>query len=772
MASSFQFKNAALMMALAAAYPLQAHAVSAGVAQFASGDVSVRRGTVVNPITKGFNLESGDAITTGEGGRAQIRFSDNGLVSLQPNSQFNISKYSDANDPKQDAFLVDLLRGGMRAITGLIGKRNRENFRVTTTTATIGIRGSAFLLGYLPDGTLAVSTELDAIEVCTTAGCIVLTAGESAIVTGPNQMPVRTNTRASVPLPDPLRAPVIAGENVNPDGRASIVPVRANAGPSPNPDPGPGPNPDPGPGTQPIPKFTTYTGMGFAGAGTKPNTNAGFSAFAVVVETPPESGLQMRNATNGSLVVQTEGGGFTPAEYQAADGSKVALTGTYEEISVTGQQAAGDLLILGTWSAAAATDANGVATQIEPFGFVSGQATPTTTLASLSGQRAEYAFSNATPVFSTYGTAGQLLASSKLTVDFLGAGTYANVDLNVRFPGTGSGENDYKLTGGVTGTGNGFAGGLAVTSPNCLAGNVDCGTGTFSGFYSGATAANVGLSYAAYGTEHGDFGGAATFHQTGAQVPTPQTAIEYNETTVKLLAPNWFDDYSTSNAYNGTVHFKGEEFVKFQTFNPQYDASVEKVNGAASQFGSLGKVGDADFIGWGMWAQASRTPPSGGSGGSGGPAPAAELIDYVHYVTGTPTPYYQMPSQGTANFALIGGTAPTATGGSNGRLLGGSLSVDFNSNFSVAVNIKTAFGPTASPTTVDINVPAGNIYRDGNQFSTCGNGTVINGMFTGESATRAGLVYRASETAVGTVTGAAVFGRTSAQNLGYTPASR
>ena len=199
----FQLQNAILLMALAAAYPLSAAAaVSAGVAQFTVGEVNVRRTDgQTDTLVKGKDIESGQAIVTGPTGRAQVKFSDGGLVSLQPNTEFKIANYVDQASPKEDRFLVDLLRGSMRAITGLIGKRNRENYKVTTQTATIGIRGSGFNAGYNPDGTLGVTTELDAIEVCTAAGCVGLTAGESVVVINNQTLPVRTNTRADVPTP-------------------------------------------------------------------------------------------------------------------------------------------------------------------------------------------------------------------------------------------------------------------------------------------------------------------------------------------------------------------------------------------------------------------------------------------------------------------------------------------------------------------------------------------------------------------------------------------
>ncbi|MES2400256.1 MAG: FecR family protein, partial [Pseudomonadota bacterium] len=193
MNTAVKLNHTLLVIALAAIYPLQATAAaSAGVAQFIAGDVNVRRpdgGTA--PLAKGKDIESGESIMTGVNGRAQLKFTDGGLISLQPNTEFKITNYSDnAANPKEERFLVDLLRGSMRAITGLIGKRNRENYKVTTTTATIGIRGSGFTAGYNPDGSLGVTTELDAIEVCNAGGCVGLTAGESVRVANSTDAPV------------------------------------------------------------------------------------------------------------------------------------------------------------------------------------------------------------------------------------------------------------------------------------------------------------------------------------------------------------------------------------------------------------------------------------------------------------------------------------------------------------------------------------------------------------------------------------------------------
>jgi hypothetical protein len=223
MEQPFKLKNTVLLMALAAAYPLQAHAL-AGIAQFTAGEVNLRQTDGrVTALTKGGDINSGNAIVTGNNGRAQVRFTDGGLISLQPNTEFKIASYVDQNDPKEDRFLVDLLRGSMRAITGLIGKRNRDNYKLTTTTATIGIRGSGFKVGYNPDGTVSISSELEKIEVCNQSGCIGLVAGESVRVLNSTSPPIRTSEQPKVETPPTEKDPVVVGDKVNEEGKAAIV---------------------------------------------------------------------------------------------------------------------------------------------------------------------------------------------------------------------------------------------------------------------------------------------------------------------------------------------------------------------------------------------------------------------------------------------------------------------------------------------------------------------------------------------------------------------
>jgi len=117
---------------------------SAGVFQVIIGEVRVvGAGGQERTAVKGENILEGDRVVTGEGALAQVKFADGGLMSIRANTEFVLDKFSYAGP--QDAkpsILMSLVKGGLRSITGLIGQKNRDGYRISTTTATIGIRGT------------------------------------------------------------------------------------------------------------------------------------------------------------------------------------------------------------------------------------------------------------------------------------------------------------------------------------------------------------------------------------------------------------------------------------------------------------------------------------------------------------------------------------------------------------------------------------------------------------------------------------------------------
>jgi hypothetical protein len=107
----------------------------------------------------------GDTLVTGAGGYAVIAFRDESRITLAPNSQFKLGDFVyESKQPQEGRFFANLLRGGMRVLTGLVGKAKPDNVSFRTATATIGIRGTQFDVLADDLGT-RVQTEVGAVFV-------------------------------------------------------------------------------------------------------------------------------------------------------------------------------------------------------------------------------------------------------------------------------------------------------------------------------------------------------------------------------------------------------------------------------------------------------------------------------------------------------------------------------------------------------------------------------------------------------------------------------
>jgi len=71
-------------------------------------------------------------------------FSDQGKLTLLPNSILDISQYQFQDPGKNDVASYSLVKGGLRVLTGIIGEKTQEAYKVSTLVATMGIRGPGF----------------------------------------------------------------------------------------------------------------------------------------------------------------------------------------------------------------------------------------------------------------------------------------------------------------------------------------------------------------------------------------------------------------------------------------------------------------------------------------------------------------------------------------------------------------------------------------------------------------------------------------------------
>lgn len=265
---------------------------------FVFGEVRIERDSLELVGQRNTILLEGDSISTGAGASAQIRFSDQSLMALRPDSTIIITRFRyDAANPATGEQKTQLLRGGLRAITGAIGSAQPQAVEFTTPVATMGIRGTELRIVHVIRGSEAqfnnapAGTYLQvlrgAVAMRTNAGEQLVAPGQSFYVPDLDSVPQPLSGSADevfaddpIQQPDEDETPPPAGDsgtnnpppsviNQQPltppeqaqqdQGQQQAQDIIAELDPDPDPDPDPTPDPDP--------MLTSYginsTGLGY-----------------------------------------------------------------------------------------------------------------------------------------------------------------------------------------------------------------------------------------------------------------------------------------------------------------------------------------------------------------------------------------------------------------------------------------------------------------------------------------------------------------------------
>ncbi|BCM24791.1 FecR family protein [Methyloradius palustris] len=516
----FNLNRTAIMAGIISA-TFSLHAIaSAGRVEFALGGATILRGDgSASQAIKGDDINPGDTIKTTDG-RVQVRFTDGGYMSFQPNTEFKVEDYSytGKTDGTEKAFFR-LIEGGLRAITGVVGHANKPNYKVSTPVATIGIRGSEYLAEYR--GKLMAHCNHGSIFVFNDKGNLILFRGQTAVVGsgapsyGDNtegvgaRGPSNTNTAYNEQNKGQDQNNTYRGGEIrNEDGSlASIVTVK---------------NAD---------------GAAFAYAG-----DGGEGVF-----TPLSYDFGYENQTETSSFNFDSAGNFVKAElkytYNEPSNNYTAI-GTDTVTASAGAQT----LDKGSVGALSWFRVSGTVTEQESYDYtyngsgpyhVDGSSstynnphfiygTPTSLsdlaslnsdVASISGYNATYNLVGGTSPVDTQGNTGKLNSGS-LNVDFGQQHLTGNLNLTMN-GGAAAGTYDANFNGslgsisGGTLTGTFSAGGSANGGPSG-------GYINLSGFFAGSRAAQAGLSYNldAYGTGT-QINGTAAFTKTSQSANLP-----------------------------------------------------------------------------------------------------------------------------------------------------------------------------------------------------------------------------------------------------------
>ena len=142
------------------------------------------------PAAQNDRIENGMTVTTGPNAQAVLRFDDGQQVVLNQNTEFKITefRYNETN-PAADRSSFEMLKGALRMITGAIGRRNPNTFALRIPQATIGVRGTEFMVAIVNPAYLSViQGSIAATNAAGTAafgaGALGTVASSTALATG------------------------------------------------------------------------------------------------------------------------------------------------------------------------------------------------------------------------------------------------------------------------------------------------------------------------------------------------------------------------------------------------------------------------------------------------------------------------------------------------------------------------------------------------------------------------------------------------------------
>ena len=162
-----------------------------GIGQVQTGTSALRT------LRQGDEVSQGDTVTTGANSSLVLKFDDGQVAALTQNSRMIISAYSYNPANESGNVLLSLVSGGMRAITGLIGRRSPSQVAYRAATATIGIRGTDTTMA--TDGDNVVVTVSEGSVKYTYQGQeLTINAGE-AVFSRPGQPTIRGTTAQVLP---------------------------------------------------------------------------------------------------------------------------------------------------------------------------------------------------------------------------------------------------------------------------------------------------------------------------------------------------------------------------------------------------------------------------------------------------------------------------------------------------------------------------------------------------------------------------------------------
>lgn len=146
----FKYRNLASVSFIALVLSGTVFEVSAGepvgTVKSVVGAARVERGTLVVQVIVGLSIEANDRIVTANASSVGMTLKDDTLIAIGPRSTFTFDSFAFNPTTQLGNLSVKLWSGTMRMVSGLIGRQKLDAVSVSTRSATIGIRGTDFIV--------------------------------------------------------------------------------------------------------------------------------------------------------------------------------------------------------------------------------------------------------------------------------------------------------------------------------------------------------------------------------------------------------------------------------------------------------------------------------------------------------------------------------------------------------------------------------------------------------------------------------------------------
>jgi hypothetical protein len=119
---------------------------SAGRVKTINGSASIVRGQSSLPAIVNERIFQGDTLRTGPDGSLGVILKDDSLLSLGPNSEVVVDQFLFTPAEGKLALVTRMVKGTAVFFSGVIAKLSPQSVRIETPNATIGVRGTRFLV--------------------------------------------------------------------------------------------------------------------------------------------------------------------------------------------------------------------------------------------------------------------------------------------------------------------------------------------------------------------------------------------------------------------------------------------------------------------------------------------------------------------------------------------------------------------------------------------------------------------------------------------------